>query len=56
MKDKWPGAYAVLKDFTVLNDEMSQMIVAVDLDGQKIDDVVAKWLKDNKSKWESWGQ
>ena len=56
MKDKWPGAYAALKDFTILNDEMSQMIVAVDLEGQKIDDVVAKWMKDNESKWQGWGQ
>jgi glycine betaine/proline transport system substrate-binding protein len=55
MKDKWPGAYAVLKDFTVSNDEMSQMIVDVDLDGQKIDDVVAKWVKDNESSWQAWG-
>lgn len=56
MKDKWPGAYAALKGFTIANDEMSQMIVAVDLDGQKIDDVVAKWIKDNESRWQAWGQ
>jgi glycine betaine/proline transport system substrate-binding protein len=55
MKDKWPGAYAVLKDFTVSNEEMSQMIVDVDLDGQKIDDVVDKWMKDNESSWQAWG-
>ena len=55
VKDKWPGAYAAVKDFRVSNDEMSQMIVNVDLDGQKIDDVVAKWMKDNESKWQAWG-
>ena len=55
VKDKWPGAYAAVKDFRVSNDEMSQMIVNVDLDGQKIDDVVAKWMKDNEGKWQAWG-
>ena len=55
MKDKWPGAYSALKDFTISNDEMSQMIVDVDLEGQKIDDVVAKWIKDNESNWQAWG-
>lgn len=56
MKDKWPGAYAALKDFTITNDEMSAMIVSVDLDGQKIEDVVANWIKDNEAKWQAWGQ
>lgn len=56
MKDKWPGAYAALQDFTVSNDEMSAMIVNVDLDGQKIDDVVAAWVKENEAKWQAWGQ
>jgi glycine betaine/proline transport system substrate-binding protein len=55
MKDKWPGAYSTLKDFTISNDEMSQMIVDVDLEGQKIDDVVAGWIKDNESNWQAWG-
>lgn len=55
MKDKWPGAYAALKDFRISNDDMSQLIVNVDLEGQKIDDVVAGWLKENESNWQAWG-
>ncbi len=55
MKDKWPGAYAALKDFSISNDDMSQLIVNVDLEGQKIDDVVAGWLKENESNWQAWG-
>jgi glycine betaine/proline transport system substrate-binding protein len=54
-KDKWPDAYAVLKGFTISNEDMSQLIVDVDLEGQKIDDVVAGWLKANESEWQSWG-
>ncbi len=34
MKDKWPGAYAAIKAFTIDNDEMGAMITAVDLEGQ----------------------
>lgn len=56
MKDKWPGAHAALRDFTIANDEMSAMIVEVDLEGQKIDDVVSAWMKDNEAKWQAWGQ
>lgn len=55
MKDKWPGAYAALKDFRISNDDMSQLIVNVDLDGQKIDDVVAGWIKANEGSWQAWG-
>ncbi len=55
MKDKWPGAYAALKDFSISNDDMSQLIVNVDLEGQKIDDVVAGWIKENESNWQAWG-
>jgi glycine betaine/proline transport system substrate-binding protein len=55
VKDKWPGAYEILKDFRISNDEMSGLIVKVDLEGEKIDDVVAGWLSANESKWQAWG-
>jgi hypothetical protein len=35
VKDKWPGAYAAIKAFTIDNDEMGAMITKVDLDGKK---------------------
>jgi glycine betaine/proline transport system substrate-binding protein len=54
MKDKWPGAYKAAKAFNVSNDEMGQMIVKVDLEGQDLDAVVAEWIKNNEDRWKKW--
>ena len=54
LKDKWPGAHKAIKAFTLDNDEMSQMIVAVDLDGKKLEEVVADWVAKNESRWKPW--
>ncbi len=54
VKDKWPGAYAAIKNFNIGNDEMGQMISAIDLDGQELDAVVMEWLSSNEARWKSW--
>ncbi len=54
IKDKWPGAYKAIKAFNINNDEMSQMIVAVDLEGKKLEDVVADWIDKNEGRWKPW--
>jgi len=54
LKDKWPGAYAAMKKFNVSNAEMGVMVGAVDLDGKKVEDVVAEWMKNNEARWKSW--
>ena len=54
LKDKWPGAYDAVEAFTISNDEMGQMVAAVDLDGNSIEAVVAEWMNNNKSRWQSW--
>ncbi|MEX2520125.1 MAG: ABC transporter substrate-binding protein [Paracoccaceae bacterium] len=54
LKDKWPGAFKAIAAFTIDNDEMGQMITAVDLDGESIDDVVAAWMAANESRWSGW--
>jgi glycine betaine/proline transport system substrate-binding protein len=54
VKDKWPDAYKAIKAFTIDNDEMGQMITKVDLDGQKVDDVVAEWMGANEARWSQW--
>ncbi|NQU58306.1 MAG: ABC transporter substrate-binding protein, partial [Rhodospirillales bacterium] len=51
---KWPGAYKAVRNFHVDNDEMSQMIVDIDLDGKKLEDVVDTWMAKNKSRWQAW--
>jgi glycine betaine/proline transport system substrate-binding protein len=54
VKDKWPDAYKAIKAFTIDNEEMGQMISKVDVDGQKLDDVVAEWIGANEARWSEW--
>jgi glycine betaine/proline transport system substrate-binding protein len=54
LKDKWPGAYKAVKAFTIDNDEMGAMITKVDLEGKKVDEVVAEWMAANESRWSEW--
>jgi len=54
LKDKWPGAYKIIKAYTLNNDEMSKMVGEVDLDGKSIEDVVNEWMDANESRWKAW--
>lgn len=54
VKDKWPGAYKALKGFKMDNEEMGRLITQVDLDGKKVEDVVAAWVNANGDRWKSW--
>ncbi len=54
VKDKWPDAYNAIKNFTIDNDEMGAMITKVDVDGQKLEDVVAEWINANEARWSGW--
>ena len=51
---KWPGAYKAVRNFHINNDDMSALIVEVDLNGRSVDDVVAEWMKNNESTWKQW--
>jgi len=51
---KWPGAYKAVRNFRIENDEMSALIVDVDLNGRKVDDVVAEWIEKNEARWKKW--
>ncbi|MFZ0485489.1 MAG: ABC transporter substrate-binding protein [Arenicellales bacterium] len=51
---KWPCAYKAVRNFKIDNQAMGQMIIKVDLDGQKVDDVVEEWLKANDGTWKKW--
>ncbi len=54
LKDKWPGAYEVIKNYKLNNAEMSAMVGDVDLDGKSVDDTVNAWMDANESRWKSW--
>jgi glycine betaine/proline transport system substrate-binding protein len=52
--DKWPGAATAIENFTVGNDEMGDMIAAVDLDGRNLEEVVDEWIAANEDRWQGW--
>lgn len=54
VKDKWPGAHAIIASFNINNDEMGDMVAKVDLDGQKLEDVVSGWMTANENRWQDW--
>jgi glycine betaine/proline transport system substrate-binding protein len=54
LKDKWPSAYEAIKKFNINNDEMGEMIAKVDLEGKKVEDVVAEWMNNNEARWKGW--
>ena len=54
MKDKWPVAYKVAKNYTIDADELNKMSGEVDLDGKPIEDVAAAWIAANEAKWKAW--
>jgi len=53
---KWPGAYKAIRNFKIDNKTMGNLIVEIDLEGKKLEKVVARWLKDNESTWKKWTQ
>lgn len=53
-REKWPGAIKAIEAFNVSNDEMGAMITKVDLDGGKVEDVVAEWMAANEDRWSGW--
>jgi len=54
IKDKWPGAHSAIKAFNVTNDEMGEMVAKVDLEGEKVEDVVNDWIASNEDRWKKW--
>jgi glycine betaine/proline transport system substrate-binding protein len=54
VRDKWPGAVKAIEAFTVSNDEMGAMIAEVDLEGRRVEEVVAEWITDNEARWSEW--
>ena len=55
-EQKWPCAYRAVRNFKITNQEMGEMVGAVDLDGREVDEVVAQWIKDNEGTWKPWTQ
>ena len=54
VKDKWPGAHKAIQNFNIENGEMGAMIAAIDLEGRKLEDVIAEWMDSNEDRWSTW--
>ncbi len=54
VEDKWPGAAEAIRNFTISNDDMGQMVAEVDLNGKSVEDTVAAWMDANKDAWMGW--
>ena len=55
-EEKWPCAYQAVRNFTISNQVMGEMVGEVDLDGKKLEDVVENWIKNNADTWKAWTQ
>lgn len=56
MKDKWPVAYQVAKNYSLTSDELNAMSGEVDLDGKSAEDVAASWIAANEARWKAWAE
>lgn len=54
LKGKWPAAYKFLKLYKMTNAIQGPLAWAVEVQGQKMPDVVKKWVDDNKAIWQPW--
>lgn len=52
LKEKWPAAYEILKNFKLSTEEQQPMMGAVDVDGKKTEDVSAEWVSKNAAIWQ----
>lgn len=55
-EEKWPKAYAAVRNFRIDNKTMGELIARIDLEGAKLEDVVAEWMKNNEATWKAWTQ
>ncbi|WP_027243521.1 ABC transporter substrate-binding protein [Leisingera daeponensis] len=51
MEETWPAAYEILSNYTLAVEDQQPMMGAVDVDGGKVEEVVAEWMAANEDKW-----
>lgn len=51
-----PEAAALLGNMDLSNEEQAKMVLAIDVDGRDIDEVVSEWLANNEDIWRPWLQ
>lgn len=51
LADTWPAAAEILTNYTLAVEDQQPMMGAVDVDGGKVEEVVAAWMADNEATW-----
>jgi len=51
-----PKMVSLLEKFRLTNDMQAPMILAIDVDGEDMEDVVEEWLAENEATWKAWLQ
>jgi glycine betaine/proline transport system substrate-binding protein len=54
MKDKWPTAYRIAKNYQLDAEEMNALISEVDLDGKSLEEVASAWVAAHQDKIKKW--
>lgn len=53
-KDKWPVAYAFLKEFQITNAFFARMTKVIDQDGGDLEETTKAWVDENEAIWRPW--
>lgn len=51
---QYPKAYKIFRAFRLNNYEMSRMVKQIDVNHEKLEDVVASWMQKNTRRWQAW--
>lgn len=51
MEAKWPAAFEILSNYRLAVEDQQPMMGAIDVDGGKVEGVVADWMAANAPKW-----
>lgn len=51
---KHPDVVELITNFRLTNSQQAPMILAIDVDGKEMDEVVTEWLKANEATWKAW--
>ncbi len=51
LADTWPAASEILTNYTLAVEDQQPMMGAVDVDGGKVEEVVAAWMAENEGTW-----
>ena len=53
-EEEHPDVVALIRNFRMSNSEQAELILAIDVDGRDLDEVVEEWLDNNEEAWRPW--